>query len=111
MADKSASTKVEAPKLNETQQRIVDARDKSNWEWVTVPEHDLFGKPHLGVIHNFEKYAPGRHFLDPIIAEQIRTNLANGLTGEMRIMQSQTAPGYLEIMKKINRTPATNVNF
>ncbi len=102
---------VEAPKLNVTQQRIADAADKANWEWVVVPDHDLFGKPHKGVIHNFVTYGPGRHFLDPLIAEQVRTNVANGMTGEMRVMQSQTPPGYLEIMKKIGREPATNPNF
>ena len=103
--------KQEVKKLNETEQRVVDAKDKANWEWVVVPEHDLFGKPHKGVIHNFQEYGPGRHFLDPLTAEQIRTSVANGLAGEMRIMQSQTAPGYTEIMKKMGRTPATNVNF
>lgn len=110
MADNSAKV-AEAPKLNETQQRIADAKDKANWEWVVVPEHDLFGKPHKGVNHNFVQYGPGRHFLDPVTAEQVRTNVANGMQGEMRVMQSQTPPGYLEIMKKIGRTPANNPNF
>lgn len=113
MADNGRVEANEAPKrvLNETQQRIEDAKDKANWEWVVVPEHDLFGKPHKGVYHNFNHYAPGRHFLDPVTAEQVRTSVDNGLRSEMRVMQPQTDPRYSEIMKKMGRTPAINPNF
>jgi hypothetical protein len=57
MADNSKAVVVEAtkPVLNETQQRIEDARDKANWEWITVPEHNLFGQVHDGVSLNFVK--------------------------------------------------------
>jgi hypothetical protein len=112
MADNSkTAVAVEAPKLNETQQRIEDAKDKANWEWVTVPEHSVFGTTHAGIQHNFKEYGPGRHFVDPLTAEQLRTNIDNGMRGEMRIMQPQTDPRYNEIMKKMGRTPATNPNF
>lgn len=111
MADNSTKVEVVKPVLNATQQRVEDAKDKANWEWVVVPEHDLFGKPHKGINHNFQQYAPGRHFLDPVTAEQVRTSVDNGLRSEMRIMQPQTDPAYNAIMKKMGRTPATNPNF
>ena len=100
-----------APKLNVTQQRIEDARDKANWEWITVPEHDLFGQVHDGVRLNFELYGPGKHFVDPVIAEQLRTQIDGGLKAQRRIMQPQTDIRYKEIMQKMGRTPATNPNF
>lgn len=97
--------------LNETEQRIEAAKDKANWEWVTVPEHDLFGKANEGVSVNFEKFGPGKHFVNPLLAEQIRTLVEGALRAEMRIMQPQTDPRYNEIMKKMGRTPAVNPNF
>src|SRR5258708_14324535 len=111
MADNGKVETPVKPVLNATQQRIEDARDKANWEWVVVPEKDLFGKPHLGVSHNFNKYGPGRHFLDPVTAEQIRTQVANGLAGEMRIMQSQTDPLYASFIKQQGHAAAINPNF
>ena len=61
--------------------------DKSNWEWVEVPERDLFDVPHTGVNLNLEHYGPGKHLLDPQRATTIKELLRRRLEGDMRILR------------------------
>ena len=74
--------------------------DTSNWEWVEVPEEDLFGEKHTGVHINFEGFGPGKHFVDPEKATEIRRLLANRLRGDMRILQPNQDKKMFEIMER-----------
>lgn len=52
------------------------ATDKSNYEYVTVPERDGIREwPHPGVRIGMKHYGPGKHLVDPISAETIRTKV------------------------------------
>lgn len=79
---------------------IAPVPDKSNWEWVEVPEEDLFGEPHTGVSINFEKFGPGKHFVDPEKANEIRRLLNNRLRSDMRILQPAQDKKMQEIMER-----------
>jgi hypothetical protein len=74
--------------------------DKSNWEWVTVPEEDLFGEEHTGVSINFNQYGPGKHFVDPESAGEIRRLLDLRLRGDMRVLQPGRDKKMEEIMSR-----------
>ena len=46
--------------------------DEANWEYVEVPETDLFDKPYGYIGINTETYGPGKHFVDPDIASELK---------------------------------------
>jgi hypothetical protein len=73
--------------------------DKSNYEWVEVPEEDTFGKPHSGVSVNFEHYGPGRHFLEPLLAGTVRSLLLKRLRADQRVYIGGYNTGDKEAMK------------
>lgn len=79
------------------EERQARNNDEANWEYIEVPKLDLFGDPNNGVSINFTKYGPGRHFVNPELAAQIRKQLAIKLAAEMRILQ----PGQDEKMREI----------
>lgn len=61
--------------------------DQSQWEWVEVPDQDIFGEVHTGVSVNFDHFGPGRYFVSPELAFELRRLLANRLRGDMRVLQ------------------------
>src|SRR5271157_1100083 len=89
--------------------------DKSNWEWITVPATDLFGDAHTGVSVNFQKFTPelndegqptgkpGKYFLDPILAEEVRRLLEQYMVAQMRIMQPGQDKKMQAIMNRGNK--------
>jgi len=74
--------------------------DKSNWEYVEVPETDIFDKVFDGVSINFVQYGPGKHFVDPDIAGEIRRLLAARSKADIRILRPTTDKKALEIMAR-----------
>jgi hypothetical protein len=74
--------------------------DKSNWEWVEVPELDSFGTPHSGVSVNFEQFRPGRHFLAPELAFTVKDLLLKKLRADQRVFQKNTDQVALRLMQK-----------
>lgn len=75
-------------------------KDTSNYEWVEVPEADLFDKRHQGVQVNFEKYGPGRHFLPPELAGEVRRLLASKVRSDIRILQPKRDQKAMDIMNR-----------
>jgi|ERR1700722_3301534 len=51
------------------------ASDKTNWEYVNIPEEDALGNPHPGITLNFQKFGPGSHLLPPIVAAHVKERL------------------------------------
>ena len=74
--------------------------DKNNWEWVEIPDTDLFGEPHTGVSINFETFLPGKYFVSPEMASEIKRLLANRLRGDMRVLQPRQDTVMANIMSK-----------
>lgn len=74
--------------------------DKNNWEWVEVPDTDLFGEPHTGVSVNFNQFGPGKHFVSPEMASEVRRLLASRLRGDMRVLQPRQDVVMARIMSK-----------
>jgi len=74
--------------------------DKSDWQWVEVPEEDLFGEKHTGVSINFEQFGPGRHFVSAEKAGEINRLLQNRVRSDMRILQPNQDKKMLEIMER-----------
>src|SRR6266852_7897454 len=61
--------------------------DKDNWEWVAVPDTDIFGEEHTGVSVNFEHFGPGKYFVSPEMAFELKRLLANRMRGDIRVLQ------------------------
>lgn len=74
--------------------------DKENWEWVEVPDFDLFGEAHTGVSINFEQFGPGKYFVSPELGAEIRRLLFNRLRGDMRVMQPNQDVKMAQIMQR-----------
>ena len=88
---------------------IIKANEnKDNWEWVEVPDTDLFGEPHTGVSINFEQFAPGKYFVSPEMAGEIRRLLGNRLRGDMRVLQPRQDMVMARIMQKSQLGAAVN---
>lgn len=57
---------------------------QDNWEYFSVPEKDIFGKPHPGFSLNRHEFHPGQKYLvPPIVAAELQER--------ERIFQSYTA--------------------
>jgi hypothetical protein len=80
---------------------IVNAAiDKSNWEYITVPDEDIFGDKHSGFSINFEHFGPGTHYVDPEKAKTLKVLLANRMRSDIRILQPNQDKKMLEVMER-----------
>ena len=80
---------------------VVDKNaDKSTWEWVEVPEVDLFDKPFGSIQINFTDYAPGKHFVNPELAGEIRRLLKQRQAGDIRVLRPTQDKKMQEIMAR-----------
>lgn len=59
----------------------------AEFEYVTVPERDLFDYPFGSVFINKDEFAPGVHAVSPEIAGELRRILARRLEADMRVLQ------------------------
>lgn len=57
------------------------------FEYVTIPDKDLFDFPHPGIGLNREHYGPGTHKLPLDIAREVKTRLAIFEAQNIRILQ------------------------
>src|SRR5262249_844673 len=85
--------------------------DKSLWEWVEVPDEDLFGDVHTGISINFQHFGPGRHFVNPEMAGEIRRLVKNRLRGDMRVLQPKQDARMAQIMAKSQLGAPTNASL
>src|SRR5208282_2365070 len=91
-ARKSKEAKQEAAR--QAHYAFVD--DETNWEWVEIPETDLFDKPYGYIGLNTETYGPGKHFVDPDIASELKriielgTCPISGFTGRPKTKRPST---------------------
>lgn len=74
--------------------------DTTNYEWVEIPEEDLFGEEHTGVSINFEKFGPGRHFVNTEKADEINRLLQLRVRGDMRVLQPNQDKKMFEMMER-----------
>ena len=74
--------------------------NKDNWEWVEIPDVDLFGEDHTGVSVNFEQFLPGKYFVSPEMASEVRRLLANRMRGDIRVLQPRQDAVMARIMAK-----------
>jgi hypothetical protein len=93
-------------------QAVKPAIDKSNYEWVEVPATDIFGAPHTGVSINFREFAaekndegrytgrPGKYFVDPETAGEVRRLLEVRRIADMRILQPNQDTKLFEILRR-----------
>jgi hypothetical protein len=82
---------------------------KADWEWVEVPDEDLFGEEHNGISINFEKYGPGRHFVSPVIAKELKLRLKEDQRAQIRILQPNVDRKMQEIMSRNGKRASGNV--
>jgi hypothetical protein len=85
--------------------------DQSLWEWVEVPDYDIFGEPHTGVSVNFDKFAPGRYFVSPEMASEIKRLLENRQRGDIRVLQPRQDVVMARIMSKSQLGAPINANL
>jgi hypothetical protein len=63
--------------------------DRSKWEYVMIPETDIFDKPLQGVSLNGYKFERGKtYFVEPDVATEVRRILKTGEKADLRILQS-----------------------
>ena len=74
--------------------------DEANWEYVDIPDVDLFDKPFGNITINSETYGPGRHFVDPDLASEIRRILKARMASDQRIYRPTQDKKMLEIMAR-----------
>jgi hypothetical protein len=70
------------------------------WEWVEIPDNDIFGEPHTGVSVNFEQFLPGKHYVSPEMAHEIKRLLDNRMRGDIRVLQPRQDAVMARIMAK-----------
>lgn len=85
--------------------------DKALWEWVEIPDHDLFGEPHTGVSVNFQQFLPGRYFVSPEMASEVRRLLENRQRGDIRVLQPRQDVVMARIMSKSQLGAPINPNL
>jgi hypothetical protein len=63
--------------------------DRSNWEYISIPETDIFDKPFQGCGLNGYKFERGkRYFVAPEVAAEINRLLQVSQKADLRILQS-----------------------
>lgn len=85
--------------------------DTSRYEWVEVPTEDIFGRPHTGVSINFITFGPGRHFVDPERAAEVRRLLAMRQASDIRVLRPNVDRKMEEIMARQGKPSQANTNF
>ncbi len=83
--------------VTEKDKILADNQNKDLWQWVEVPETDMFDDVHTGVNLNFVEYGPGKHFVNPETAGEIRRLLAIRAKADLRVL----SPKPDALMKKI----------
>lgn len=78
----------------------IDLNDKSLWEFVEVPEVDLFDKPFGTIQVNFIDYGPGKHFVNPELASEIRRLLKQRQAGDIRVLRPTQDKKMQEMMAR-----------
>jgi hypothetical protein len=78
----------------------VDPNDKSLWEYVEIPETDLFDQPFGTIQINFIDYAPGKHFVNAELAGEIRRLLKQRQVGDLRVLRPTQDKKMQEIMAR-----------
>ena len=71
-----ANTKVEVSEDN-----------KADWEYVTIPETDLYDEPHPSIWNNRREFAPGTHHLSPEMAADLKDRLKVFAASQRRILR------------------------
>lgn len=67
----------------------IDSKDRSAWEYVTLPESDIFDKPHQGAAINQQRFFRGKtYFMPPDWAAELRRILEVMQKADIRILQS-----------------------
>jgi hypothetical protein len=74
--------------------------NKDLWEWVEIPDFDLFGEPYGFVSVNFDQFWPGRYFVSPEMAFEVRRLVNLRLRGDMRVLQPHKDGRMAAIMSK-----------
>jgi hypothetical protein len=82
--------------------------DKSKWEYVEIPETDLFDSPFGSIQVNFEPYGPGKHFVNPELAGEIRRLLKQRHNGDVRILRPTQDKKMQEIMARTGKPVSYN---
>jgi len=77
--------------------------DNNQNEWVEVPATDIFDQPHNGVSVNFTKYGPGKHFLPPELAGEVRRLLKSKEGADIRVLQPKRDQKAIDIMNRTGR--------
>lgn len=95
--DKPNTVKYAGPSLEDV---LKANKDESKWEWVEVPDYDRLGEEHTGVSVNFDKFTPGRYFVSPELAGELKRLLGNREAGDLRVMQPRQDPKMIAIMQK-----------
>lgn len=81
------ATRVTKPTGKSSAEILKDNENQDKWEWVEIPDTDLFGEAHTGVSVNFEKFLPGKYFVSPEMAFEVKRLLANRVRGDIRVLQ------------------------
>jgi|SRR5208283_2557452 len=74
--------------------------NEENWEYVDIPDTDLFDQPFGYISINLEQYGPGRHFVDPDVAGELRRILKVRTQSDLRIYRPTADKKMLEIMAR-----------
>jgi hypothetical protein len=90
------------------EQVIKNNENKDLWEWVEVPDTDLFGEEHTGVSVNFQQFGPGKYFVSPEMAFEVKRLLANRMRGDIRVLQPRQDAVMARIMSKSQLGAPTN---
>ena len=71
------------------------------FEYVTIPERDMFDYPHPGIGHNREFYGPGTHKLPYDVAQEVKERLAIFEAQNIRILQPRKDLRALKDIRKV----------
>ena len=81
--------------------------NEDNWEYVDVPSEDLFDQPYGYISINLEQYGPGRHFVDPDVAGELRRIIKLRQQSDLRVYRPTQDRKMMEIMARNGKPIST----
>lgn len=75
-----------------------EVRTEPEFEYVQIPEKDLFGFKFHGVRINQDHYGPGTHKVAPVVAAEIRRIVSAAEQSDLRVMSPSINPDVARIL-------------
>ena len=77
----------DAKKPTKEQAAAIADKLSEGWEYITIPDKDIFNQPFQGFWNNRDHYKPGTHLVPPNVAGHLKERLAIWQAMNIRLLQ------------------------